>query len=105
MEGRSFKDVVMLPRESLRQGNQVLVVDQDQKLRTRMVEVLEANSKYIVVASGVEDGDVVNLSQLGIGVDGLLVETTTQTSLPNQDMIAASSSSDTTAITRENDDE
>lgn len=81
IEGRSFENVIRLPRESLRQGNQVLIVDIENKLRTRMVDVLETNSDYIVIASGVEDGDVVNLSQLGISVDGLLVETETQSAL------------------------
>ncbi len=81
IEGRSFENVIRLPRESLRQGNQVLIVDQDNKLRTRMVDVIETNSEYIVIASGVEDGDIVNLSQLGMSVDGLLVETNTQTPL------------------------
>ena len=46
-----------------------------------MVDVIETNSEYIVIASGVEDGDIVNLSQLGMSVDGLLVETNTQTPL------------------------
>ena len=86
IEGRSFQNVIKLPRESLRQGNQVLVVDKDSKLRTRMVEVLETNDEYIVISSGVEEGDIVNTSQLGISVDGLLVETNTQ---PAQNIAAA----------------
>jgi len=97
IEGRSFKNVVKLPRESLRQGNQVLVVDKDHKLRTRMVDVLETNSEYIVIASGVKEGDIVNLSQLGMGVDGLLVETSVQTTSQNSNIIASS--------TQENDDD
>lgn len=105
IEGRSFEDVVMLPRASLRQGNQVLVVDADNKLRTRMVDVLEANSEYIVVSSGIENGDVVNLSQLGISVDGLLVETATQSPLSNTEMIAATSSANKQTITAENNDD
>lgn len=75
IEGQTFENVVRLPRESLRQGNQVLVVDSENKLRTRMVDVLETNNEYVVIASGVNDGDIVNLSQLGISVDGTLVET------------------------------
>lgn len=101
IEGRSFENVVRLPRESLRQGNQVLIVDEDNKLRTRMVEVLETNSDYIVIASGVEDGDVVNMSQLGISVDGLLVETETQPALKD----LASASVISSVEVRENNDE
>ncbi len=103
IEGRSFENVIRLPRESLRQGNQVLIVDKDNKLRTRMVEVIETNEEYIVIASGVENGDIVNLSQLGLGVDGLLVETDTQPALP--DMIRASRNNSSDQSGREiNDD-
>ncbi len=103
IEGRSFENVVRLPRESLRQGNQVLIVDQDNRLRTRMVDVLETNSDYIVVAAGVEDGDIVNLSQLGISVDGLLVETDAQAPLP--DIISAAVAADENDIRGENNDD
>lgn len=105
IEGRSFDNVVKLPRESLRQGNQVLIVDKDNKLRTRMVEVLEANNEYIVVASGIEDGDLVNLSQLGLSVDGTLVETTTERTQTSSEMLAASSTSGNQTITQEQNDE
>ena len=78
IEGQTFENVVQLPRESLRQGNQVLIVDEDNKLRTRMVEILETNNEYIVVSSGVNEGDIVNVSQLALSVDGMLVETEPQ---------------------------
>ncbi len=103
IEGRSFENVVRLPRESLRQGNQVLIVDQDNKLRTRMVDVLETNEEYVVISSGVEDGDVVNLSQLGLGVDGLLVETQTQPALP--DLVTARRSGPEDQPERETNDD
>jgi RND family efflux transporter MFP subunit len=81
IEGQTFENVVRLPRESLRQGNQVLIVDGENKLRTRMVDILETNNEYIVVSSGVSDGDIVNLSQLALSVDGMLVETQPQNAL------------------------
>lgn len=73
IKGRSLEGVFKLPREVLRQGNQLLVVDGDMKLRTHMVKVLEANSKYIVVEGGIHAGDIICTSQLGIAVEGLLV--------------------------------
>lgn len=104
IEGRSFQNVIKLPRESLRQGNQVLIVDKDNKLRTRMVNVLESNKDYIVISSGVEEGDIVNLSQLGISVDGTLVETSKLTNQPSTGIVAASSS-DNKTISRETEND
>ena len=74
VEGRRYDAVFQLPRAVLRQGNQVLVVDKDNKLRTRMVKVVEANREFVVISEGLEDGDIVCKSQLGINVDGLLVQ-------------------------------
>lgn len=73
IEGRSLEGIFKLPREVLRQGNQLLVVDDQMKLRTRMVEVIESNSEYIVVSKGLKAGDIICTSQMGIAVDGLLV--------------------------------
>lgn len=104
IEGRSFQNVIKLPRESLRQGNQVLVVDKDHKLRTKMVNVLESNKDYIVISSGVENGDIVNLSQLGISVDGMLVEANNELNQQNKEITAASSSDNKTINQEDNND-
>ncbi|MFC7048324.1 efflux RND transporter periplasmic adaptor subunit [Emcibacter nanhaiensis] len=74
IEGRAYANVYQLPRQALRQGDSVLVVDADNKLRTRKVEVLESTREHIVVANGIKEGDKVCISQLGIAVDGTLVE-------------------------------
>ncbi|WP_321394961.1 efflux RND transporter periplasmic adaptor subunit [Emcibacter sp.] len=74
IEGRSYDNVVRLPRQALRQGDSILIVDKDNRLQTRKVDVLESNRDYVIVASGIEEGDKVCISQLGIAVDGTLVE-------------------------------
>ena len=74
IEGRVFDAVFQLPRAVLRQGNQVLVIDKDNKLQTRMVKVVEANREFVVISEGLNEGDIVCKSQLGVNVDGLLVQ-------------------------------
>ncbi len=74
VEGRVYETVFRLPRAVLRQGNQVLVVDKDKKLQTRMVKVVISNRKYVVISEGIEEGDIICKSQLGVDVDGLLVQ-------------------------------
>jgi len=74
VEGRAFDKVFKLPRAVLRQGNQVLVVDKDNTLRTRMVTVVESNREFVVISEGLKEGDIVCESQLGVHVDGLLVQ-------------------------------
>ncbi len=74
VEGHVYDTVFQLPRAVLRQGNQVLVVDKDNKLQTRKVNVVESNRDYVVISEGLKDGDIVCKSQLGVDVDGLLVK-------------------------------
>lgn len=74
VEGRVYETVFRLPRAVLRQGNQVLVVDKDKKLQTRMVKVVTSNREYVVISEGIEEGDIICKSQLGVDVDGLLVQ-------------------------------
>ncbi len=74
VEGRVYDMVFQLPRAVLRQGNQVLVVDKENKLRTRYVKVIESNRQYVVISEGLKEGDIVCKSQLGVGVDGILVQ-------------------------------
>ena len=74
IEGKTFDNVFQLPRDVLRQGNMVLVVNKDDKLDTRIVNVVESNRDFVVITSGLKEGDIVVKSQLGIDVDGLLVK-------------------------------
>ena len=74
IEGRVYDSAFKLPRDVLRQGNQILVVDKDKKLQTRTVKVVESNRKFVVVTEGIQEGDIICKSQLGVDVDGLLVK-------------------------------
>lgn len=72
--GRTVSDVYRLPRSALRNGDRVLIVDADDRLRQRPVEVLRTDYEYVYVAAGLEAGQRVCVSPIDIFVDGLLVE-------------------------------
>jgi RND family efflux transporter MFP subunit len=74
IEGKHLTNKFKIAREVLRQNDRVLVVDENNKLRTRLVRVLESNRDYVVIGDGLKTGDVICLSQLGIGVDGMVVK-------------------------------
>ncbi|MBL4800336.1 MAG: efflux RND transporter periplasmic adaptor subunit [Emcibacter sp.] len=74
VEGWVYEAVFQLPRAVLRQGGQVLVVDKEHKLLTRKVKIVESNRDYVVISEGLEEGDIVCNTQLGVNVDGLLVQ-------------------------------
>ena len=74
IEGRSVDNVYRLPRSALRNNNNVLIADADNRLRRRTVEVLRTDFKSVLISDGLEAGDRVCVSPVEAFIDGLLVE-------------------------------
>ena len=72
--GRSSGNVAVLPRSAVRDGNRVLVVDADQRLRFRAVEVVRIHGDDAYIGAGLDAGDRVCVSALQAVVDGMRVE-------------------------------
>jgi RND family efflux transporter MFP subunit len=72
--GRRIDNIYRLPRSALRNKDQVLVVDADNRLRQRQVDVLRTDFAAVFVAAGLAAGDRVCISPIDTFVDGLLVE-------------------------------
>jgi multidrug efflux pump subunit AcrA (membrane-fusion protein) len=75
IHGRVAKDVAVIPRTALREGDRVLVVDPDDRIRAREVTVLRTDHKEAVISAGLEDGDRVCTSALVALTDGTKVRT------------------------------
>ncbi len=73
IEGRVVNDVVTLPRAVLRNQSQVLVVDDENRLRYRNVELLRFENDAVVISGGLEEGEIVNLSPIQTVIDGMRV--------------------------------
>ncbi|MFP8876360.1 MAG: efflux RND transporter periplasmic adaptor subunit [Myxococcota bacterium] len=73
IEGRQLQSAVVLPRLALREGNRVYVVDDDDRLRSRTVEVLREDRDEVVITAGLAAGERVSLSRLRGAVDGMAV--------------------------------
>jgi len=73
IQGLTFEDAVVLPREALRDGNQVFVVDADSRLRFRDVDVARVERDQVVVRGGLATDEQVCISPLATAVDGMIV--------------------------------
>lgn len=73
IEGRHHNSVFVVPRKALRNGSQLWLVDENNKLVKRAVEVLYKGRDNIYVNAGLNDGEKVVLSQLDIAVEGMTV--------------------------------
>ncbi len=73
IEGKWVGEVVVVPRSVLR-GDQVMVVDETDRLYYRKVEILRAERDQVLVTFGLSEGERVCLSVLETPVNGMRVE-------------------------------
>lgn len=73
ISGRTLEKAYVLPSVALRGGDQVAVVDADDKLRYRAVTVARSEREKVIITGGLSDGDVVCISPLDAAVEGMLV--------------------------------
>jgi len=65
--------VFRLPRSALRNQNQVLVVDTENRLRYRNVDIIRLEKDSFLVSAGLSSGERVNISPIQTVVDGMRV--------------------------------
>lgn len=71
--GRLIEAGVELPRVALLANREVRVVDEDKRLRTRAVRIVQSNRDTFIVGDGLAAGDRVVISPLAFFVEGMPV--------------------------------
>ena len=74
IEGRTVRNVAVVPRAALRGRDQVLVVDAADKLVFRDVDILRSTTDSIFVRDGLAEGELVVVSPLDAPTDGMQVQ-------------------------------
>lgn len=72
--GRVLQHVYVLPRHTLQGTGMVWVTDQENRLRSRQVEVVTVNDDKAYVSGGLEPGDKVVITRLENPLNGMLVQ-------------------------------
>ena len=73
IEGLAANDIVVLPREALRNDNQVLVVDKENRLRFRKIDTLRLYQDDLLIKAGLEAGERVCVSPIQTVIEGMKV--------------------------------
>lgn len=73
IEGRWFDNLVVLPASALLRNNQVAVLDQDNRLRFRVVEVFRREREQAIIKGGLNAGEHVLVSGLSHPIEGIAV--------------------------------
>ncbi len=112
IEGRAFADIAVVPRAALRGRNQVLVIDPDNRVHFRDVEILRATAESVFLKGGLSAGELVAVSALNSPTENMLVQvidvdriaeatTPPERTSPEGNTEAVAVESTATALTRE----
>lgn len=74
IQGRAAEEVIVLPRSAIVGEDRVLVVDDEDRLRFRQVDILRIQRDDVLVRGGLVNRERVMVSQLQTPVDGMRVE-------------------------------
>ena len=74
IEGRTARDVAVVPRAALRGAGQVVVVGADDRISFRDVDILRTTSETMFVRQGLEPGELVAVSPLDAATEGMRVQ-------------------------------
>ncbi len=69
--GEVLTGVIEIPRTGLRENSSVWVMDNDRKLRVKHVEIARLEKQSALISEGLQNGDMVILTALPGGVDGM----------------------------------
>jgi len=76
--GVKSQTALVLPRLALRSANKVYVINDENRLEIRTVEVISTSEDFVLVSTGVEVGDKVVTSTIPAAVDGMEVRAITR---------------------------
>ena len=74
--GAPAENVIRVPRAVVRGSNELLFVDDENKLSIRTVDILRSDSDYIYIGGGASPGERISMTALESPVNGMTVRTT-----------------------------
>jgi len=76
IQGGAAENVIRVPRSLLRGSNELVFVDEENKLRIRKVGIVRADSRFVYIREGAKSGDRVVMTALETPVNGATVRVT-----------------------------
>jgi multidrug efflux pump subunit AcrA (membrane-fusion protein) len=73
IRGHTLREVFVVPRSALRLATQVQVLDEEDRVRTRSVELLHTDGERAVIGAGLAPGDRLVVTPVGAGMEGVQV--------------------------------
>lgn len=74
IEGKTLAGVFVIPEQAVRFGNQLKIIDKENRIRLREVTVIFDSLPNLIVSEGLQEGERICLTALPFAIDGSLVE-------------------------------
>ncbi|WGL18524.1 efflux RND transporter periplasmic adaptor subunit [Microbulbifer bruguierae] len=71
--GKTYDDITLLPRQALHEGNHILVLNEENQLGFRDVQLLQAVGEQVWLRGDIATGDKVVVSSLGYSREGMVL--------------------------------
>ncbi len=85
IQGPELHDVIVLPRDAIREGSRVWVKNAENQLDVRPVEVVLSRKETVLIGQGLRDGEEVITSQVPAAIPGLPLQTVDELPSPESD--------------------
>ena len=72
--GRDVEGLVRIPRTALRADNTVMVIDENDQLHFRDVQIFQLTSDSALISAGLDEGERISISPLQFVVEGMRVQ-------------------------------
>jgi len=73
IQGRKIIDATVIPRDGLRAGNNVFVINSEERLDVRKVHVVHSSEKIAIIGSGVQPDDRIIVSSIRNPIPGMRI--------------------------------
>ena len=76
IDGIIARDVIVVPGTSVRTGNEVLVIIENNKLQRRTVKSFWSDEENVIISEGISEGEILCITPLNFAIDGITVSAT-----------------------------
>ena len=97
IEGELLKNVYKIPRAAIRENSHILIIDAENRLNRRVIDILWSDPHHVVVDGGIEPGELLCVTPLAHVAD----LTKVQPRIDNENTLSATGGNEGNTSTRE----
>ena len=75
IKGKTLKDAFVIPRTAFRDNSTVWTINNENKLTIKKVKALRLEKERVVIGEGIDNGDMIILTNLSGAADGMKLRT------------------------------